>query len=236
MSRGALFAARTVAAAIIVSTLTVWTAPARAQQCGDVDNSGAVVTSDALLVLKAATGQDVDLVCDGGCAVLEERLAALEALLGNVTLEGDRLVITGVNVQIVDGSGDTDGPVNGVGNLIVGYDEDSAQVEKTGSHNLILGRRNQYTSYSGIVSGEDNSLTQPGSAVLSGTFNQANGEFSAVVGGFDNEARGETSGLVRGEALLLQLVVLDQLVGANIVDGLLVCNVLAHLIEVLLDA
>jgi hypothetical protein len=28
-----------------------------------------------------------------------------------------------MNVQIVDGSGDTDGAVNGLGNLIVGYSE-----------------------------------------------------------------------------------------------------------------
>ena len=42
--------------------------------------------------------------------------------------------------------------------------------------------------------------------------------------------------LVRGEALPLQLVVLDQLVGADVVDGPLVGNVFAHLVEVLLDS
>ena len=38
------------------------------------------------------------------------------------------------------------------------------------------------------------------------------------------------------EAFLLQLVVLDQLVGADVVDGPLVGNVFAHLVEVLLDS
>ena len=42
--------------------------------------------------------------------------------------------------------------------------------------------------------------------------------------------------LVCGEALPLQLVVLDQLVGADVVDGPLVGNVFAHLVEVLLDS
>jgi hypothetical protein len=41
-------------------------------------------------------------------------------------------------VHIVDGTGDTDGPVNGLGNLIVGYDADFGDT-RTGSHNLVLG-------------------------------------------------------------------------------------------------
>jgi len=34
-----------------------------AQQCGDLDNSGAIVTTDALLVLERAVGQPVALMC-----------------------------------------------------------------------------------------------------------------------------------------------------------------------------
>ncbi len=34
-----------------------------AQQCGDLDDSGAIVTTDALLVLRRAVGQPVELVC-----------------------------------------------------------------------------------------------------------------------------------------------------------------------------
>src|SRR5512139_2533371 len=56
---------------------------------------------------------------------LEMRIAQLEALLANVTrgtVQGqDTIRFSDVNVQIVNGSGVTDGPVNGRGNLIVGY-------------------------------------------------------------------------------------------------------------------
>ncbi|MGH7288214.1 MAG: hypothetical protein ACREI8_09390, partial [Myxococcota bacterium] len=58
----------------------------------------------------------------------------------------------GVNVQVVSGSGATEGLVNGLGNLIVGYNEDVAQntciprvgcvnppAIRTGSHNLVIG-------------------------------------------------------------------------------------------------
>jgi len=44
---------------------------------------------------------------------------------------------SGVNVQLVSGSGKTDGTVNGTGNLVLGYDESPGS--QTGSHNLIVG-------------------------------------------------------------------------------------------------
>src|SRR4051794_41315966 len=49
---------------------------------------------------------------------------------------------TGVNVQIVSGSGTTNGTVNGEGNLVLGYDESPGS--QTGSHNLILGLGQAY--------------------------------------------------------------------------------------------
>jgi hypothetical protein len=64
----------------------------------------------------------------GRIAALEARVAELETLLAALSLEADgrTLRFTGVNVQIVSGSGATDGPVNGLGNLIMGYNEDEA--------------------------------------------------------------------------------------------------------------
>ncbi|HUG91426.1 MAG TPA: hypothetical protein VML55_11360, partial [Planctomycetaceae bacterium] len=66
-------------------------------------------------------------------ADLEARIVALETLLANVSNDpnGD-LVIEGVNLHLRSGSGATSGEVNGAGNLIVGYNEDSLG---TGSHN-----------------------------------------------------------------------------------------------------
>jgi hypothetical protein len=41
------------------------------QECGDVDNSGSVAATDALLVLKFAVGQGVSLVCAAGAPTPE---------------------------------------------------------------------------------------------------------------------------------------------------------------------
>src|SRR5262245_47100631 len=61
--------------------------------------------------------------------------------------------VTGANLQIVSGSGKTNGPVNGAGNLIIGYadEADCTEIEfcgtpqiHTGSHNLVLGTSQSY--------------------------------------------------------------------------------------------
>ena len=50
------------------------------------------------------------------------------------------LVHAGFNVLIQSGSGSTSGPVNGLGNLVLGYDEPGTNnVVKSGSHNLVRG-------------------------------------------------------------------------------------------------
>jgi len=86
--------------------------------------------------------------------VLEARIAYLEALLANVTRNGNVIVFSGVNVQIVDGSGDTYGDVNGLGNLIVGYNElRGTSDNRTGSHNVVIGAEHNYSSY-GVLSRE----------------------------------------------------------------------------------
>ncbi len=53
-------------------------------------------------------------------------LKALTASMSKVTVDGQPTVrFSGVNVQVVDGTGDTDGTVNGTGNLVVGYNENT---------------------------------------------------------------------------------------------------------------
>ena len=54
---------------------------------------------------------------------LAQRVAALEQKLQSVTVGENELVITGVNLRIVNGLGATP-TVNGLGNLIVGYNEE----------------------------------------------------------------------------------------------------------------
>src|SRR5207248_2229258 len=58
---------------------------------------------------------------------------------------------SGVNVQVVSGSGTTSGTVNGEGNLIVGYAENPANQARTGSNDLIVGDDNGWSSYAQLV-------------------------------------------------------------------------------------
>ena len=136
-------------------------------------------------------------------AGLESQVAALNAKLASVsvvTVDGQPTVrFSGVNVQVVDGSGDTDGPVNGRGNLIVGYNANASDT-RTGSHNLIVGDAHSYSSYGGLVAGFNNTVSGIWSSVTAGRNNTASGEFSSVAGGVFSSATGEWSSVSGGEA------------------------------------
>src|SRR5207244_2154260 len=81
------------------------------------------------------------------------------------------------------GAGATDGPVNGKGNLIVGYDANTGGHARTGSHNLVVGDEHTYSSYGGLVTGSHNSVLAPGASVTGGGNNTASAEFASVSGG-----------------------------------------------------
>ncbi len=170
-----------------------------AQTCGDVTGDNVLGAADALAVLKAAVGQDVNLVCEGECEALEPRVAALEALLAKVTVVGNNLVLTGMNFQVVSGTGETEGSINGKGNIIIGYNEANGGDKRTGSHNLVIGGLHTYTSYSGIVAGVNNEISAPVASVLGGSNNLAEGNASVIVGGDNNQIRGSTASILGGE-------------------------------------
>jgi hypothetical protein len=119
-------------------------------------------------------------------AALEARVAALEAKLAAVSYDSSAnlLRVTGANVQILDGSGDTHGTVNGLGNLILGYNG-GAQT-RSGSHNLVIGDSHTYTGSGGFVGGGGNTIS--GGSVFAGSGNTASGGQSSVTGGFGNTA------------------------------------------------
>ncbi|MFN2375006.1 MAG: hypothetical protein ABR538_00590 [Candidatus Binatia bacterium] len=207
ISRAVVYRLGLLALAPALATLLL-ASPAAAQPvCGDVTDDQLITTTDALRVLRAAVGQPVELVCGDQCtdlelavADLQTRMAALELLLAKVSIAGNNLVVTGMNLQVVSGSGSTSGKVNGTGNVIIGYDEaDDNQDKKSGSHNLVAGRNHSYESYGGIVAGEDNILTGGAVSVLGGERNRADADLSVVVGGRQNEADGESSVVVAGE-------------------------------------
>ena len=117
--------------------------------------------------------------------------AVIPGLSDHVSIEDDQtLLISGVNLQVVNGAGSTSA-VNGLGNVIVGYNEsDSLTTERGGSHNLVMGRWNQYGSFSGIAHGLRNSVLNDESAVIAGSNNVVSGVRSAVFGGDQNTASG----------------------------------------------
>ncbi len=123
------------------------------------------------------------------------------------------LRISGVNLQIVNGLDATNGfpadpsstdplltQVNGLGNLIVGYNEPgnpSGDV-RTGSHNIIVGRGQSHQSFGGTLSGRDNSLAAPFASVSGGARNLASGDSASVSGGYRGVASSAFSAVSGG--------------------------------------
>jgi hypothetical protein len=101
---------------------------------------------------------------------LTTRVVSLEAKLARVTASGDDIYITGANLHVRSGTGSTEGPVNGLGNLVIGYNEvrGGGADNRSGSHNLVVGSRNNYSSYGGLVGGLQTGVTTPFSTAIAG--------------------------------------------------------------------
>lgn len=121
--------------------------------------------------------------------------------------------ISGANLQLVSGMRATNGyavdsssvdasvtATNGLGNLIIGYDEafPFGANDRTGSHNLVIGKWHTYTSFGGLLGGDTNRVTAPYSTVAGGFNGLASGLRSAVLGGEECQAMGESSAVLGG--------------------------------------
>jgi hypothetical protein len=117
-------------------------------------------------------------------------------------LAGPTVVFTRCNLQLVNGMGQT-ALANGLGNLIIGYDESPftglEAGDRSGSHNLVVGPANTFKSFAvgGVVFGIGNSLESYAS-ILGGSGNQAAGGSSVIVGGFGNITSQQASVVVSG--------------------------------------
>ncbi len=124
-------------------------------------------------------------------AALAGQVAALEATLSGVSRvesrsDGPTIRFSGVNVQIVDGQDEaTDGTTNGLGNLIIGWNESDGDAH-SGSHNLVVGPYHSYTSFGGMVVGVDNEISGPNASVSGGAHNKASNSHATVSGGGSN--------------------------------------------------
>ena len=133
---------------------------------------------------------------------LEDKVAALEEKLSKISYEPKGLnglptvKVSGANLQVVNGSGAIQN-LNGLGNVIIGYDEHAADIKQTGSHNLVIGDRQTFTSWAGLLAGSKNSVTAP-LGVAFGFGNEVKGRWGTVTGGFFNVAGGEGSSISGG--------------------------------------
>jgi hypothetical protein len=136
-------------------------------------------------------------------ATLKDEVSALQSTLTGVSYKPSglngrpTLEISGENVQIDSGAGATDAAVNGLGNLFIGYDENTIGAAQTGSNNLVLGNNQTFTSYGGLLAGARNVLSGPFSAVF-GLSNTASGVYSSISGGVANLASGGDSAVSGG--------------------------------------
>lgn len=152
---------------------------------------------DARLTAVEDDLDDVEALASG----FDGRITAVEdvtAPMSRTDINGqDSVAFDGVNVHVRSGSGSTSSSVNGRGNLIVGYDE-GVSGDKTGSHNIVMGTNNSYSSYGGLVGGNGNTISGNYTSVLGGTGNTADGTNSVVVAGSGNETTGTNSAILAG--------------------------------------
>jgi hypothetical protein len=124
-----------------------------------------------------------------------------------VDTETDSVYFEGANVYIQSGSGATDdntsillggdgtGSMRGLGNLIIGYDEDAGDRygpewanDKNGSHNLVVGPFHSYANAGGLLGGWYNTTSGIYASVSGGFFNDASGVSASISGGTENTA------------------------------------------------
>jgi hypothetical protein len=160
---------------------------------------GAVVLAVLTWALPLGTAQE-DAFGRGQMG-LAHRVAALEKLLKPFSRKGREIFITGANLHIVNGLGrtsctdDVGEPIpdcpNGLGNLIVGYNETRGEDIHTGSHNVVVGIQHNFSSFGGLVVGEFHTLSGDFAVVSGGQSNTASGSHSSVSGGQGHIASGD---------------------------------------------
>ena len=133
------------------------------------------------------------------------------------------LRVAGANLQLVNGTGNT-ATVNGLGNLIVGYNgvrpaatppecslgiavgqTECATVGgiwavdfKSGSHNVVIGDKHNYSRFAGVVAGLQNTINGDFSSVSGGSSNMASGLVASVSGGTGNWAYSSSASISGG--------------------------------------
>ncbi|MCP4131591.1 MAG: hypothetical protein GY754_11485 [bacterium] len=131
---------------------------------------------------------------------LQADVTALNNTFQGVSRSSNDIIFSGVNVQIVSGSGSTTGTVNGLGNLVIGYNElRGSGDDRTGSHNIVMGYQSNFSSYSGIVTGNMNSISGWYACAIGGYSNTVNGNYAGTIGGNANTASADFATVTGGQ-------------------------------------
>jgi hypothetical protein len=192
---------------------------------GHEDNDKGIRAEIAALKAQVADLQNRVNSLQTSNTTLQSQLAAVQSnhalLLGpfvnvdpnpEIGVIGPNIIFSGANIHIASGSGATNdnGNATGLGNLIIGYDEDPAASpiinvplkpgDRGGSHNLIIGGFNRFTraAFGGVVAGENNSISNEGTVVIAGEVNTASGPLASVSGGESNTASGFLASVTGG--------------------------------------
>ena len=167
----ARFSAAATAAICLVVVPTAWAfSVTPGWECIPITAGQAVVSG----------GTGATPACNGGTTAVLAPTYVASGVGGKPTVE-----FSAENVQIINGTGST-AQVNGEGNLVLGYDENPGT--QTGSHNLVLGESQDYSSVGDIVAGFNNQAAAAFSSVLGGYGNSVTSPFSSVLGGCSNLA------------------------------------------------
>lgn len=188
---------------LVVALVPLTTVSIGYSECGgDVNCSGAVDGSD-LAILAADIGTTGCGTCDVFIArmkELEDKVGLLEDLLQHFSRNGNDIYIDGANLHVLNGTDSTDGGINGLGNLIVGYNKERGSGDdRTGSHNIVVGMEQNYNSFGSLVAGRRNTVTGEFSSVTGGRYNTASGSYASISGGGHNKASGDWSSVSAGQ-------------------------------------
>ena len=131
------------------------------------------------------------------------KVAPVADKLTHFSRSGNEIYITGANLNIRNGLGHSYAQLNGLGNLIIGYNElrggTGAVNTRTGSHNFVIGLQNNFSSAGAIVAGSNNNSGGYMASVYGGTGNTASGYYAHISGGYNNVASGNWSNIGGGQ-------------------------------------
>jgi hypothetical protein len=199
----------------------------------DADIAALQAELDAANVQVATLQAQVDALNAFDIAALQAQVDAMDAYnlaLGTYVVVDDTtdpsrpvVQVVGANLQVINGLGAGSTGANGVGNLLVGYDEERhtgdsdcswpqytselsclsagkvwARNHKSGSHYLVIGKKHNYSRDGGLVAGHLNTVNGIKASISGGFNNTASGTDSSVSGGSNNTASGHRSSVSGG--------------------------------------